>query len=439
MKKKLFNINFKRIFLEFARSHLVPINRDGLRNIFKVSFLTSFGEIGSLKIIRQILVKERSNFKLKVLDIKDRISSVDIQIDWREILECILLSLFTIFLYMSVFLAELSFIPFMIIAIKRGWKEGIIYLTWSLVISFLLVSKFSISAIEGKLFLFSPIHYSFIYISQKLGVTGTGLFDYYFMYGIFGIFLGYLIDKNYRLRYIIFLSTVAYIGMVLIVFLIAGAMEGGYREFFTGYQKFVDETTRNYINSSLAHLSNYRGVLLTRGIDYVDLKNKIILAAEVYKRNIIFGAGPKGGYLLKQIILIFLGVVAVKFYFRKKLNRAALVFDITNFSMEDIWIWGLILSWGLVYLNLYLKVYIIDIIAWNAAVIFSFLFFLRGLSVLKVAADRINIPPLFQYTLFGVLILYSFILFIILITGIGVADIWLFLKEKLQQNEEKDR
>ena len=124
-------------------------------------------------------------------------------------------------------------------------------------------------------------------------------------------------------------------------------------------------------------------------------------------------------------------------YFKKRLSRAALRYSIRNYRIGDSWVWGLIISWCLIYINLFVKSSALGFLSWNAAVIFSFLFFLRGLALIKVLADRIKIPQVFQYAILLFFLFYprSFILFITIVTGIGVADIWLNLREHIEKKK----
>jgi len=409
MRKISFSDFFRKPILEYFKTYF---------SSFKIKFTIKnpFSGIYLPKIFGDVFSLDGNIVKDKFQSFKERISSIDVQVEWKEIVEALLLTILTMFLYMSVFLAEFSFIPLMVIAIKRGWKETFIYLTW----------------------LFSPVHYSFQYISSYLGIKGRGLFDYYFLYGVFGIFLGHLIAKNYKLGYIIFLSILSYVGLIFITFMI-GSMLNGFDSFISGYYKYVNEATANYVKSSIAHLSSYKGLLSTKGVDYLSFEKKITLAAEAYKKDIIFGLAPKGGYLIKQIIMVFLGVFFVKIYFRGKLKKASLEFDLISYRIDDVWIWGLIFSWGLVYINLYLKNNILNIVSWNSAVIFSFLFFLRGMSIIKLIVMKLGIPQFVQYIVFIFLMIYSFILFVILVTGLGVIDIWLYIKEKLQKIDEENK
>jgi hypothetical protein len=154
-------------------------------------------------------------------------------------------------------------------------------------------------------------------------------------------------------------------------------------------------------------------------------------------RALVFGIAPRGGYLVRQLITVFVGVLLSRFYFRRKLERAAFSFSISHYTINPDWVWGLISSWGLVYINLYLKSGVLGILSWNMAILFSILFFLKGLSILKIIADRLKIPKLIQYAVVIFLLFYALVVFVTVITGIGVANIWLKIDEKLLNNNRR--
>jgi hypothetical protein len=195
--------------------------------------------------------------------------------------------------------------------------------------------------------------------------------------------------------------------------------------------------TTNYVDMYLNQIRQFSPLFIERGIDYGIVAKKVQVAAEIYQNNIVFGIAPRGGYLIKQIIVIFLAIVLVKLYLKRKLSKAALVFSIKNYRIADGWVWGLILSWGFVFLNLFLKNNALGIIGWNAAVIFSFLFFFRGLALIKILADKIRIPQIFQYAILLFFLFYSFIFFVTVVTGVGVADIWLKVRETVENRKKR--
>lgn len=372
---------------------------------------------------------------LRMSELKEKITVPDIKVAWRELGECFLLTLLSVLLYLSVVFAELSFVPVMIIVIKRGWKEALIFLVSGTVLLFYMMANEIVRfPLDNEFLLLSPTHYSFSFIENITGLRGGRFLDFFFIFGCLGIFLGYFVARNYRLNYVVFFSLTVYAGIAILPLVISGLM-GGFNQLFDGYEQFVNLKTATYVDSYLSHMQQYSGMLTDRGIDYNDVARKVKLAAEIYRTNVIFGIAPRGGYLIKQIIIIFLGISFVRLYFKRRLSRAAFRYSISNYRIGDFWVWVLIISWGLIYINLYLKSSALGILSWNAAVICSFLFFLRGLAFIKVLADRIKIPQVFQYAILLFFLIYSFILFVTIVTGIGVADIWLKMREHIEKKK----
>jgi hypothetical protein len=399
-------------------------------------FVIKFGELISRMRIPAIKIDYLKNAHFSMHALKDRISVPEIRVEWRELGECFLLSLLSIALYLSVILAELAFVPIMIIVIKRGWKEALIYLgIGTFLLFYMMVQEIVRFPLDDEFLLLSPTHYSFSFIENITGLKGGRFLDFFFIFGCFGIFLGYLVSRNYRLNYVVFFSLAIYSGIAMLPLLISGFM-GGFHQLFEGYQRFVNLKTASYVDNYLAYLKNYSALLTGRGIEYSDVAKKVEIAAEIYRTNFIFGIAPRGGYLIKQIVVIFVGISLVRLYFKRRLSKAALSFSIKNYRIGDSWVWAVIISWGFVYINLHIKSAALGILSWNAAVIFSFLFFLRGLALIKVLADRIKMPQIFQYMILLFFLFYSFILFVTIVTGIGVADIWLKVREHLEKKNE---
>ena len=286
---------------------------------------------------------------------------------------------------------------------------------------------------DSGLLLFSPTHFSFEFIVSNLGIKGGRFLDYYFVYGVLGIFLGYLVSKNYKLKYVIIFSVSLYVAIVILTLILTGLF-GSFKTWISDYSQFVEKKTNSYIDLYLTQMDSSKNIFQSRGID---LEKKLEIAAEIYKESVVFGIAPKGGYLIRQIIVIFLSILFVKRYFKRKLNKAALSFHIKNYRIANDWVWGLIASWGLIYINLYIRNNFLGIMSWNTAVIISFLFFLKGLSIIKIAADRIRIPVFLQYIVLLFLLFYFFIFFVTIVTGIGVADIWLKISEYIGNHKKR--
>jgi hypothetical protein len=376
--------------------------------------------------------------RIPILEIRPEVRA-EIRTELREVGESLLLILISLLLYGSVVLAQFSFVPIVIITIKRGWKETLLYLTGALVLLLLVMAQNAAKLPVGSgLLLFSPTHYTFEFITSSLGLQGGRFLDYYVLFGILGIFLGSLVSRNYRFGYVVFFSLSVYVGIVILALSFAWFI-GGYDRFITEYSLYVEKKISAYVHYYMNRMLGYKDLLLMRGIDYAIIEKKAAIAAEMYKRSIIFGIAPRGGYLIKELAVILIGLSLVKLYFKGKLTRAAFNFGLRSYTIGDDWVWGAVISWGLVYINLHLKNPLLGIVGWNSAVIVSLLFFLKGLALLKVSADRLRVPPFFQYLVFIFLFFYSFILFVMIVSGLGVADIWLKIREHVDTIKKREK
>jgi len=396
--------------------------------------------VENIKVFVDIVKKESSYIKSKFGSWVDRVSLQEIRVEWREVVENFFLVILSIFLYSSVLFTQFTFVPIMLITIKRGWKEAALYVTLSsAVLLYAMLNAHYWFPFDNSILLFSPTHFAFHFIGDLLGVKGIRFLDYFFIFGMLGLFLGSLVSQNYKLKYVVFFGICVYIGITIFVLSLASLL-GSFDSLVLSYSQFVEKKTNSYVNLYLSQMDNLRDVFKMHGIDYGFFTRKVEIAAEVFKRSVLFEAAPKGGYLLKQIVVIFLGLIFVKLYFKGRLKRAALHFDIRRFRIADDWVWALIISWGLVYINLFVRNNLLALISWNAAVAISFFFFLKGLKLLKIVADRLKIPPFIEYVVFLFLLFYLFILFVTIVTGIGVADIWLKITDSItQKRERRDR
>jgi len=383
-------------------------------------------------------IKEDFLSRVRFINLRDKLSETEIQLEWREIIACIVLVLASYFLYLSVVFTRFCFVPLMILTIKRGWKEALLYLTGAFLILMYIVFTSGIGPIpvDNTVLLFSADSYSFQSIQDGFLLTGIRFLDYYFLFGVIGVFTGHLVWKNYKLDYVMFLSLCVYVG-IFVFSIIAASAAGGFPGFIEGYERFVIDRTGRYVSLYLARMEQYAQLFSSRGVDFAAMANNIEVQAEYYARALIFGIAPRGGYLVRQLITVFLGVLLSRFYFRRKLERAAFSFSISRYTINPDWVWGLISSWGLVYINLYLGSPVLGMLSWNMAVVFSILFFLKGLSILKIIADRLKVPKLIQYGVVIFVLFYALVIFIAVVAGIGVANIWLKLDEKLLNNNNR--
>jgi hypothetical protein len=385
-----------------------------------------------MKTLVKLVKKEGFFLRMKIVGLRENISVPEIHVEWREIVESAMLILFSMFLYMSIILTQFSFFPVIIVTIKRGWKETAGYLTVaSAMLLYIMINNIVRIPLDSSLLLFSPIHFTLDFIGNNFGVTGLRFLDYYFIYGILGIFIGHLVSKNYKLHYVMFSAMCLYLGMFVLILSLSGLI-GGFKTFTSQYSLFVDNKVNRYLTLYMKQIGNYSSVLLQQGVDYNLIEKKLETAAELYKKGVVFGIAPKGGYIIKEIVFIFMSILFVKFYFKGKLKKAALDFSIKNYKIGDDWVWVLIGTWSLVFIYLRIGNNLLGIIGWNSAVIVSFLFFLKGLSIIKVAADWMKIPNFLQYIVLLFLFFYFFLFFVVIVTGIGVIDIWLKLQENLK-------
>jgi uncharacterized protein YybS (DUF2232 family) len=91
-----------------------------------------------------------------------------------------------------------------------------------------------------------------------------------------------------------------------------------------------------------------------------------------------------------------------------------------------------------VYINLFLRNQFLGVVSWNMATLVSLLFLLRGFSILAAGAEKLRIPQAFLYLLFVFLLFYSFVLFVAIVTAIGIVDIWLKLREGLDNTHKRE-
>ncbi len=391
------------------------------------------------KTLKEIMKRESLWLKSRIGTLRVKIAVPDVRVEWREVGESVMLILLSLLLYGSVALTQFSFVPIMILAIKRGWKEALSYLTVALVLLLFFMSRrVERLPFYHDLLLFSPSHFTFEFIGRMIGLTGGRFLDYYVLFGILGIFLGLLVHRNYRLGYVVFFGLCVYTGIIILILSVAWLI-GGFDRFMKEYAMYVDRKTLSYVHYYLSQIGGgYAELLASKGIDYGLIESKAQAAAEAIKSSVIFGVAPRGGYLIKELAVIFASILLVRAYFKNKLKKAAFTFGLRSYRIDDDWVWGIVIAWGLVYINLYVQNQFLGIIGWNTATIVSLLFFLRGLSILVAGADKLRIPSFFLYCVFVFLLFYSFILFVAIVTGIGIVDIWLKLRDSLDNIKKRE-
>jgi hypothetical protein len=227
------------------------------------------------------LIKEDFISRVRSVNLRDRFSETEIQLEWREVIACIVLVLVSYILYLSVVFTRFCFVPLLILTIKRGWKEALVYLTGAFLILMYAVFTSGIGPIpvDNTLLLFSIDSYSFQYIQNGFLLTGIRFLDYYFLFGVIGVFTGHLISKNYKLDYVVLLSLCVYVGIFVFTIIAASAVSG-FPGFIDGYERFVIEKTGRYVSLYLARMEQYAPLFSSRGTDFALMANRIEVQTE---------------------------------------------------------------------------------------------------------------------------------------------------------------
>jgi hypothetical protein len=393
----------------------------------------------AIKTVREFMKRESLWLRSRIGSLRVRIAAADVRVEWREVGESVVLVLLSLLLYGSVALTQFCFVPVMIVTIKRGWKVSLLYLTCALVVLLFVMSRSVVRLpLYGGLLLLSPSHFTLEFIGKTIGLAGGRFLDYYLLFGILGVFIGHLVQRNYRVGYVVFMGLCGY-AAVLVTILSIAWVTGGFDRYVEEYALYVDRNMLAYVRSSLGRIGGGYGELLSaKGIDYALLESKAQEVAEAFKRVVIFGIAPRGGYLIKELVVILVGILLARAYFKNKLSKAAFTFGLRSLRIDDDWVWGIVISWGLVYINLFLRNQFLGVVSWNMATLVSLLFLLRGLSILAAGAEKLRIPRFFLYLVLVFLLFYAFVLFVAIVTAIGIVDIWLKLREGLDNTHKRE-
>jgi hypothetical protein len=112
---------------------------------------------------------------------------------------------------------------------------------------------------------------------------------------------------------------------------------------------------------------------------------------------------------------------------------------IADFKLPDNFVWPLIAALALVVLNLVIPVRPLEVIAWNALLIFVFLYGISGLGIIRYLLKKRNVRPGVRWLLIiGIIILAMTprigIAVLILIPGLGVSEVWLKYRREERSN-----
>lgn len=124
-----------------------------------------------------------------------------------------------------------------------------------------------------------------------------------------------------------------------------------------------------------------------------------------------------------------------------QLERATL----RTFSLPDRMIWGLLVPWALVLLDLRMDIGILRYFAWNAGLVGLFLFGMQGVGILQTLLDRTNIPRGARLGISAIIIVMMFwpgvnVIVFIGFPGLGVSELWIHYRkeQKEKENDEID-
>lgn len=112
---------------------------------------------------------------------------------------------------------------------------------------------------------------------------------------------------------------------------------------------------------------------------------------------------------------------------------------VADFKLPDRYVWPLIASLALVVLNLIVPLEPLEVLAWNALLIFAFLYGISGLGIIRFLLSKLKVRPGIRWlVIIGIIILAMTprigIAVLILIPGLGVSEVWLKYRREERSN-----
>ena len=112
---------------------------------------------------------------------------------------------------------------------------------------------------------------------------------------------------------------------------------------------------------------------------------------------------------------------------------------IVEFKLPDRFVWPLIFSLALVVLNRIVAVESLEILAWNALLIFAFLYGISGLGIIRFLSRKLKVRPGVRWLLIIGIIMLALtprigIAVFILIPALGVSEVWLKYRREERSN-----
>ncbi|NOY09113.1 MAG: hypothetical protein GXP33_09760 [Spirochaetes bacterium] len=115
--------------------------------------------------------------------------------------------------------------------------------------------------------------------------------------------------------------------------------------------------------------------------------------------------------------------------------------QLSQFKLEDFYIWPLIISLAVILIDLWVKTGALAAIAWNIALILLLLYGLAGISLLRFLFNYFNLSRGFRIMITATIILLLLspkinIVFLLMIPGLGISEIWIKYREMERRNKE---
>jgi hypothetical protein len=112
---------------------------------------------------------------------------------------------------------------------------------------------------------------------------------------------------------------------------------------------------------------------------------------------------------------------------------------IADFKLPDRYVWPLIASLALIVLNLVIPAEPLAILAWNALLIFVFLYGVSGLAIIRFLLRKLNVRPGIRWLVIIAIVILAMtprigIAVLILVPGLGVSEVWLKYRREERSN-----
>jgi hypothetical protein len=120
---------------------------------------------------------------------------------------------------------------------------------------------------------------------------------------------------------------------------------------------------------------------------------------------------------------------------RRSQGRKASITRLKDFELPEIFVWPLIVSLALVLGDMLIGLGPLGFIAWNAGLVFLFLYGLTGIGIIHFLFAKYNLPRRWLVLLLlslGIMLIFTrlSLLVIILIPGLGISEIWLHYRKQ---------